>query len=754
MAHTPQGYKEKVTDEQLVNLIESGIQNSLGDWLNSSDLTQERQKSTYEYAGMAVGHLTPNGVSSIVDTSTTETVEAYTALLTDLFLNNGKLARFVPYTEGPNAFKTARDASMITNYCIFKQNNGWEILQTWIKSALLWKNGVVRWDYIEDFEYKFEEYDRISQIKLDEILADENVEIVGDLEFENSVVGDADPFNAQEMNVELVYVNVRLKRKVDKSRVKIENVPPENFRISRDAKSLDDANFVGVQTQMTRSEIRKYWSDVAENIAEDEWDEMTGTPWLGAARYSQDMAARKFVTGQNYLTDFSDYEMPLEANREVTVTECWIRVDRDGDGVAELKHFITAGSHILAEEDCSMIPLASLSPIDIPFEFYGLSIADFTRSSTLAATAILRGFVENTYLTNYSPKLADPNVVDFSALQNMKPKQIIPTNGNPAAAVAQLQPETISTGTVPLLQHLQLIKEQATGMSKAAQGLNDTLYVSGNSEAKLNAVQSASQKRIQHIARRFAETGMKRLCQGVYMTMRDCMKEMKFHYQGIYATVNADALPYDLDVEVFLDLGENSNKTRLDKLNMVGSQILPQLNQAGAGMIVKPEAPAVLATKIMEAMGVDSNDFLEDYTTDEFKQKAAQSLEQQSQAKQVEQEMIQKKAAVDLALQEANVSYTNAQAKNTSDDNIKQLAVALDKHQQEWAELAIKAVKEGAQIPPAPNFEDLLMMAKQAIDMSNTPMPPQQPEQGMQPQGQPQPTDEELMAMMQQGGMG
>ena len=141
-----------------------------------------------------------------------------------------------------------------------------------------------------------------------------------------------------------------------------------------------------------------------------------------------------------------------------------------------------------------MIPLASICPIDIPYEFYGLSMADFTRSSTLASTAILRGFVENTYLTNYAPKLADPNVVDFSALQNMKPKQIIPTNGNPAAAVQPLPAETISTGTVPLLEHLQLIKEQATGMSKAAQGLNDTLYVSGNSEQKLQAVQSASQK--------------------------------------------------------------------------------------------------------------------------------------------------------------------------------------------------------------------------------------------------------------------
>ena len=151
--------------------------------------------------------------------------------------------------------------------------------------------------------------------------------------------------------------------------------------------------------------------------------------------------------------------------------------DRDGDGIAELKRFITIGTHILFEEDIDFINLASIVPIDIPHEFYGLSMADFARSSTLASTAILRGFVENTYLTNYSPKLADPNVVDFSALQNMKPKQLIPTTGNPAGAVASLQPETISTGTDPLLHHLQTIKAQATGMSKTAKSVNDKLNV-------------------------------------------------------------------------------------------------------------------------------------------------------------------------------------------------------------------------------------------------------------------------------------
>ena len=71
-----------------------------------------RLRSTYEYAGVPDFHLAPQGVSTIVDTSTTEVIEAYTAVLSDLFLNNNKLARFVPYNDTAPAYKVAHDASM------------------------------------------------------------------------------------------------------------------------------------------------------------------------------------------------------------------------------------------------------------------------------------------------------------------------------------------------------------------------------------------------------------------------------------------------------------------------------------------------------------------------------------------------------------------------------------------------------------------------------------------------------------------
>ena len=242
------------------------------------------------------------------------------------------------------------------------------------------------------------------------------------------MVGPAESLEEIQETPTVMYIDVRIKRKIDKSRIKISLVPPEDFRITRDATNIQDAAFVGVQSNMSRSDIRKFWPHIADEINDEDWDEIGegGTNWSTA--YTEEQAARKHVTGQEYWQGSNEQELlPLEANREITITECWLRVDRDGDGIAELKRFIVAGHKILHEEDTDQVQLASLCPIDIPHEFFGLSMADFSRPTTLAATAILRGFVENTYLTNYSPKLADPNVVDFEALQNLKPKQIIPT---------------------------------------------------------------------------------------------------------------------------------------------------------------------------------------------------------------------------------------------------------------------------------------------------------------------------------------
>lgn len=732
----PQGYMEEVTDDELHNIINSEVANSQGNFLDSSDLSNEREKATYEYAMQPIGHLAPQGVSKIVSSDTVEAIEGYSAVLSELLLNNKKLARFIPYSQTASGVHAARVASDVVNYCIFKKNKGWEIINSWIKAALLWKNAAVVWEYVEDFTYSFEEYEEISPEALDMLLADPEVEVVGDL----------------YSNEGGIYEDVRVKRTKNKSGIKIRNIEPESFIISQGASSIEDASFVGIRTEMTRSEIRKQYPDQAGSI---DW-ESTDDSYSFQQAINNEKTARRTSVGLSNVS-FSTNQTS-EANQVTSVLECWLQVDRDGDGIAELKRFITVGNHILFEEDVDSVQIAELKPFDIPHEWAGLSMADMTRPSTMASTAILRGFVENTYLTNYSPKLADPNVVDFSALQNIKPKQIVPTNGNPAGAVQNMPPEALSSGTVPLLEFLQRHKEQANGLSKAAQGLNDTLYVSGNSEQKVSAVQSAAQTRIQHIARRFMETGLARLCEGVYETMKKEMRTQEMSYydrNDFYSTINIKELPDNMMLQVEADVGDASNSSILNKMQMIGSQVLPSLMQAGFQGVVNPLAPAIIASKTIEALGEDPLDYIVDYTSEEYKKSAMDGKQKESRANEIKKAMEEQSVKTKMALDQANVDYTNVQSQNAIQDNLKQLVVALDKSYQEWAKLDISAAKEGTTPAEQPNVQEMYALAQELISKTMT-QPKSNGNQEQPQQGQPRQeelTPEAIQSFLQQGGM-
>ena len=362
------------------------------------------------------------------------------------------------------------------------------------------------------------------------------------------------------------------------------------------------------------------------------------------------------------------------------------------------------------------------------------------RPSTLATTAIMRGFVENVYLTNYAPKLADPNVVDFSALQNMKPKQLIATNGNPQQAVAALTPDTISQGTVPLLEMLQVHKEQATGLSKAAQGLNDTLYVSGNSEEKMQRAMSAAQVRIQFMARRFAETGFKRLVEGVYKTIRDKMRGREIGYfdqNDVYKEVDPATLPDNMLLYIDADVGENGNSNTIRKMSMIGNQLLPALKAAGAGGAINPEAAVKIACKTLEAMDLDPLDYLVDYTSEDFKKKAIESRKMEEQAAEKARQLAETVQQLDIAQKNATMALTNIQSKNALQDNAKQLMVALDKSYQEWAKIQIAAAKEGVAAPQQPDIQQLLGIAMKTIqsDIAGDASAPKGAPETPQPQG-------------------
>lgn len=659
---------KKISDEELTNIINSHVNQAVGGLNSGSTLSGQREDAINYYTQQPKGNLTPTGVSKVVTSDTMEIIDSYLAVISELMISNGKIAKFNP--KNPMESDSAAIASDVTNDCIFNMNNGWVELNTWLKSALLFKNAAIRWKWEEDYTYEIEEYENISAVELDSIMVDASLEIV------ELVAGDSGSEDLLPENQQ-VYSFVRIRKEIDNSRVRLENIPPENFLIDSSSISIDDAKYVGIQTEWTISDLRE--------MGFDKVDELEGDYVLNSNLAEE--STRRALNGDfNFVSNESDDP----SMREVYVTESWLRVDRDGDGIAELKRVISAGNTVLLEEDANSVPIASLNPIEIPYSFYGMSMADATRSSTEVKTAITRGIIENVYLTNYSRVLADPNIVDFRALQSPEPHQIIPTNGNPMTAVSQLQPSTISPSSFSLLEFMNNEKETATGMSRTAQGINSDLFKSGNDANKVSMIEQASQKRISYIARRFAETGFKDMCKGVYRLIRENADSVLSRYA--YYGLTPDMLkPFD-NLTVDIDVGSNSNTNTRENMTVMMTQVMPALYGAPESKsVINPAAPFNIAKQMLESMGIENwPDFLIDPSTPEGQQQA-QAIQQQGEAAAQEEQRL-------TAVEEAKVQIELEKQKTEIEAKLAEMQLNRDKfiHQvdKDRAEVALEAEQQ------------------------------------------------------------
>ena len=79
---------------------------------------------------------------------------------------------------------------------------------------------------------------------------------------------------------------------------------------------------------------------------------------------------------------------------------------------------------------------------------------------------------------------------------------------------------------------------------------------------------------------------------------------LKFNNFRLPALVTTTGCPFSIVISLIVFFIMGSPMT-------LEYPVLKGFNFKG-GMVIKPEAPAVLATKLIEAMNLDSNDFLED----------------------------------------------------------------------------------------------------------------------------------------------
>ena len=548
----------EMDDVQLGSIVSGEITDALNHF--DSEYTQDRLRALDFYLGEPLGNEV-EGRSSVVATELADTVEAIMPNLMRVFTTNDKYVRFAP--RSGEDVEAAEQASDYVNYIIQNQNDGYKLLHTFFKDALLFRAGVIKFFYEEVDEVDEEEYNGLTEAELVLLLNDPNIEIV---EQRETVMSSYTDEEGDEVPVDVQYdLSVRVTRK--SGQIKAINVPPEEFLVSRHAVNLDDCHFVAHRTSMTVSELvaMGYDRDIIEQYAgENELD----TDREVNNRF-QDLEA---ATG----VDPADPTL-----RSVIYHECIMNVDYDGDGIAERRRICAIGSdgdYILHNEPWDHMPFAVCSPILMPHRLIGRSIYDLTEDLQVIKTTLMRQYLDSVYSSTLPRMIAVEGQVNLDDLLDGSAGGVI--RARQPGMVQQITGASVGGEIRPLMDYLDSVKETRTGMSRASQGLSPDALQSSTASAVAATVRGA-QVKLESYARTMAETGVKDLFKGIlHLVLKHDNKPKVFRLRNSFVPINPAEWKSQFDTIVQVGLGTTDDETKIAFLTQVAAkqeQILMQL---------------------------------------------------------------------------------------------------------------------------------------------------------------------------------
>ena len=501
------------------------------------------------------------GRSSVVSTEVADTVEAIMPNLMRVFTANDKYVRFSPRTA--EDMERAEQVSDYVNYIINHDNEGYKILYNWFKDALLFRLGIVKYFYEEEENVTEEEYNGLDENELAVLLANPDIEVVEQQETVlNSYMEDDGTVVPLESSYDL---SVRVTER--KGKIKVINVPPEEFLVNRRATSLEDAYFVAHRTTMTVSDL------VAMGYDREEVEAHAG---LSDLDVDEERTNRFQDLEANTGTDAADPTL-----REVVYYECIMKVDYDGDGIAERRRICAIGSegtHILHNEPFDHVPFAVVSPVLMPHRLIGRSIYDMTEDLQVIKSTLMRQYLDSVYTSTLPRMVAVEGQVNLDDLLEGTAGGII--RARQPGMVQAISGTPVGGEVRPLMDYLDNIKEQRTGMSKASQGLDANALQSTTASA-ISATVRGAQVKLESYARTMAETGVKSLFKGIlHLVTKYDNKPRIVRLRNNFVPIDPREWTSEFDVVVQVGLGTADDEQKIAFLTQIAAkqeQILMQL---------------------------------------------------------------------------------------------------------------------------------------------------------------------------------
>ena len=383
--------------------------------------------------------------SSLVSTDVADTIEWALPSLMKVFTGSDEVITVAGVTEEDDQNAGVMQSLLV--YQLQRQNKFFPILYNWMKDALITGMGIIKcyWERTEGYTPE------TAQLNADalRLLTQTGVEITNvegpDIMGDFTVTWNS-PY----------YI---------KNSPKLENILVSEFLYSPDAKNLEDANFVAHRKKVTMSHLRqKEREGIYANV------DMVH-PDSGPISWITDQV--EDVIGDHYTPLHNNQQD--KAREEVTIYECYTKIDFNNDGVLEDMIITVAGDVILRAEPNYMgrHPFFAISPTKDPHRIWvKRSYAELIGELQDMKVALTRQIVQNIALTN-DPKmiLAEESINISDYIEGRKVIRKKP--GSPMGDAAMPMPvNQLSPQTFQFLEYLEGQKENRTGITRYNQGLD------------------------------------------------------------------------------------------------------------------------------------------------------------------------------------------------------------------------------------------------------------------------------------------
>lgn len=610
-------------EDEVLSQVRSWLNDSLD--FNASELSNQRAEGMKYYFGEPFGN-EQQGKSKVVTRDVQETIDWIMPSLMKVFTSGGQVVKYEP--QNADDVLQAEQETEYVNYLFNRKNDGFKIMHDWFQDTLMMKTGIVK-VYVEDVPTpEFDYFDGLSEGQVEELVSEPNVEVL-------ALTQNPDGTTA-----------IKLKRLNTKRDIKVACIPPENFMVNRNASCLEDADFTCHREEKSISDLRLLGlsEEVIESLPRDEYEFADSSPER-LAREAFDM------TGTfQYGSGSEPY-----ANRKVWVNECYVKLDVDGDGFAELRRIVIAGDHVLSNDEWDCLPFADLSAYRIAHKFYGMSVYDKIKDIQELRSALMRNVMDNIYRQNTGRWAVLDGAVNLEDLITNEANGIVRMKA--LNAVSPLPTPALGPEAYNMLDRLETDRGKRTGVSDRSRGLDDNTLHSNQAATSVNQLMTAAEQQIDLIARMFAETGVKRLFQLLHdhaLKYQD-QKEV-FELRGQWVEVNPASWRQRKDLTVTVGIGNMNKDQQLIHLGRMWEMAQTVVAQGGMGILITEQNVYNILKEMSENAGYkDVSRYWTDPSSPEAQQAAQKKAEADAKPKPDD-------IKAQATMQQAQVAGMNAQA--------------------------------------------------------------------------------------------